>query len=84
MSHAASASSSAATSGAGAAKQPNVIDAVRFYIDKMIRPKGKSGGVPGMKVLLMDAETVSPRVREHWRLRRPAGCRRLCSGRASA
>lgn len=54
----------AAASGAGGAStgpgpnQPDVIKAVRHYVDKMIPAKGRSGGVEGMKVLLLDNETV--------------------------
>ncbi|KAA0155809.1 hypothetical protein FNF27_03300 [Cafeteria roenbergensis] len=53
----------AAASGAGGARpgpgpnQPDVIKAVRHYVDKMIPAKGRTGGVEGMKVLLLDNET---------------------------
>jgi hypothetical protein len=63
----ASASSSAASSRKKGAKdkgdgKPDLIKAVRFYFDKMIVPKGRKGALDGMKVLLLDEETVSPRL----------------------
>jgi hypothetical protein len=44
--------------GVGAPRGLSMIAAIRGYIDKMIRPREKEQEVTGMKVLIVDKETV--------------------------